>query len=98
MIRHSVVFKLKHPKNSHEENEFFRAAFKLASIPSVQQFECLRQISKKNSFDYGISMEFNSVKEYDFYNEHSDHVEFVKTYWTRDVEDFLEIDYQPLDI
>jgi hypothetical protein len=32
-IRHSVIFKLKHPKGSAEERDFFNAAKKLAAIP-----------------------------------------------------------------
>jgi hypothetical protein len=47
MIRHSVIFKLKYPKNSPEELDFLNAAKKLANIPGVENFECLRQTSKK---------------------------------------------------
>jgi len=57
MIRHTVVFKLKYPRNSPEEQSFLTAAKNLASIPGVQNFECLKQISKKNNFDFGLSME-----------------------------------------
>ncbi len=38
-IRHSVIFKLKHPKGSAEERDFFNAAKKLAAIPGVEKFE-----------------------------------------------------------
>ncbi|MCH6199487.1 Dabb family protein [Aquiflexum sp. LQ15W] len=93
MIRHTVVFKLKFPKGSSEEREFLQAAKNLAKIPGIQKFELLRQISKKNDFDYGLSMEFDSEKEYDFYNHHPDHNKFVDSYWGSYVENFLEIDY-----
>ncbi|MCL6260167.1 Dabb family protein [Aquiflexum sp. TKW24L] len=94
MIRHTVVFKLKFPKSSSEEKEFLWAAAALALIPGVQNFESLRQISKKNDFDYGLSMEFDSEAEYKFYNNHADHAKFVEEYWVRCVEKFLEIDYE----
>jgi heme-degrading monooxygenase HmoA len=93
MIRHTVVFKLKFPKGSSEEREFLQAAKTLAKIPGIQKFELLRQISKKNDFDYGLSMEFDSEKEYDSYNHHPDHNKFVDSYWGNYVENFLEIDY-----
>lgn len=96
MIRHTVVFKLKYLQGSPEEKEFMMAAMKLAAIPGVQHFECLRQVSKKNNFDYGISMEFDTRQAYEGYNQHPDHVAFVKTYWIKGVADFLEIDYEPL--
>lgn len=96
MIRHTVVFKLKYPKGSSEENEFLTAAAKLSAIPGVQNFESLRQISMKNDFDYGLSMEFESLSTYEGYNQHPDHAEFVQAYWEKFVKKFLEIDYEPL--
>ncbi len=96
MIRHTVVFKLKNPPNSPETNEFFAAANELASIPGVQKFECLKQVSPKNNFNFGLSMEFDNAALYGQYNNHPDHVYFVQTYWTKNVEDFLEIDYELL--
>jgi quinol monooxygenase YgiN len=95
MIRHTVVFKLKHPKDSPVEKEFLNAIRKLSSIPGVQKFELMRQISKKNNYDYGLSMEFESIKAYEAYNQHADHIAFVQTFWIKEVEDFLEIDYEP---
>jgi hypothetical protein len=40
------------------------AAEKLSSISGVLNFKQLKQVSKKNSFEYGISMEFNSEEDY----------------------------------
>ena len=57
-IQHTVIFKLKYAKGSDEEQDFFNAAKKLANIPGVEKFECLKQISRKNKFEYGLSMEF----------------------------------------
>ena len=95
MIRHTVVFKLKHPQSSVEEQNFLKEAKKLAALPGVQNFECLRQISKKNHFDFGLSMEFANQERYDQYNKDPDHLHFVQQYWLKEVEDFLEIDYEP---
>ena len=96
MIRHTVVFKLMHPKNSPEEKSFLDAISKLSAIPGVENFQLLRQISRKNNFDYGLSMEFATAKAYEDYNQHPDHVAFVRTIWIPEVSDFLEIDYEPL--
>ena len=96
MIRHTVVFKLKYPHHSPEEREFLHEASKLSSIPGVRNFESLRQIGKKNDFDYGLSMEFATMKAYEEYSQHPSHTEFVKTYWVKYVEKFLEIDYEPM--
>jgi heme-degrading monooxygenase HmoA len=97
MIRHTVVFKLKCANGSPEEKTFFKEAMKLSSIPGVNHFECLRQTSKKSKFEYGISMEFDTLRAYEEYNQHPAHVAFVKTFWIRDVEDFQEIDYEPIN-
>ena len=95
-IRHTVVFKLKHPKGSPEEKDFFKALMKLAAIPGVEKLECMKQISKKNKFEFGVSMEFASQHAYDQYNTHPDHVAFVQNRWIKEVDDFLEIDFEPL--
>jgi len=95
-IRHTVVFKLKHPKGSEEEKNFLNAIMKLSAIPGVEKFECMKQISKKNKYDFGLSMEFADQQAYDLYNNHPDHVAFVQNRWIKEVEDFLEIDYEIL--
>ena len=96
MIRHTVAFKLKHPAGSKLERDFLRAAAKLAAIPAVRKFEILRQTGGKNKFLFGISMEFLSHKDYQAYNEHPDHVNFVQNRWIPEVSDFLELDYEPV--
>ncbi|MGB5458985.1 MAG: Dabb family protein [Eudoraea sp.] len=96
MIQHSVIFKLKHAKGSKAEKRFMEAAMNLASIPGVLNFKRFRQTSKKNTFDYGLVMEFESTMEYEAYNQHSEHQGFIRDYWMDSVDDFLEIDYEPL--
>ena len=95
-IHHSVFFKLKHPKGSQLEQEFLGAAKKLAAIPGVEKFECLKQISKKTKFELGLSMEFANQQLYHTYNNHPDHVAFIQNHWLKEVEGFLEIDYEVL--
>ena len=95
MIRHTVAFKLKHPAGSAAEQEFLEAARRLAAIPTVQNFEALRQTGQKNHFDFGLSMEFSSAADYQSYQQHPDHVHSVQTRWLPEVTDFLELDYEP---
>lgn len=95
MIRHTVAFKLKHPSASELETSFLKAAQILTSIPTVRNFEWLRQVSPECKFEFAFSMEFASVQDYEAYNVHPDHVRFVKTRWEPEVEDFLVIDYVP---
>jgi hypothetical protein len=68
----------------------------LASIPGVTAFEQLRQVSPKNDFAFGFSMEFADADAYAGYNSHPYHEEFVRDRWIPEVERFLEIDYERL--
>ncbi len=95
-IRHTVSFNLAHPAGSAEERDFLDAARRLGAIPGVEAFEVLSEVSPKNDFRYGISMEFANQAAYDGYNAHPDHVRFVEERWLQEVADFLEIDYAPL--
>ena len=53
----------------------------------------VREVSPKNDFRFGISMEFADEDAYAAYNAHPDHVRFVEERWLAEVADFLEIDY-----
>jgi Stress responsive A/B Barrel Domain len=94
MIQHSVLFNLNHTPHSPEEQGFFDAARKLATIPGVEQFSCLRQISPKNQFTFGLSMVFASQELYDHYNQHPLHRAFIDQYWLKEVSEFMEIDFE----
>jgi hypothetical protein len=96
MIRHTVVFRLKHPKGSAAEKKFLVDARMLAKIPGVEKFEQLRQVSPKNDYHFGFSMEFTDQEAYSGYNDHPDHVAFVRDRWIPEVASFLEIDYVTL--
>ncbi|GGD95971.1 Dabb family protein [Paenibacillus nasutitermitis] len=94
-IQHSVIFCLKHKKGSREAGQFLADGQKiLSSIPVVKHFHVFRQVSPKNDYDYGFSMEFASREEYEAYNAHPLHTAFVEERWKTEVERFLEIDYQ----
>ena len=92
-IRHTVAFALVHAEGSAGERDFLDAAERLASIPGVEAFELLAEVSPKNGYRFGISMEFADRTAYDRYNEHPDHVRFVQERWLPEVSDFLELDY-----
>jgi hypothetical protein len=92
-IRHTVAFTLAHEEGSAEERDFLDAAERLASIPGVEAFELLAEVSPKNGYRFGISMEFADRSAYEGYNEHPDHVRFVQERWLSEVSEFLELDY-----
>ena len=92
-VRHTVTFTLVHEEGSVEERDFLLAAEHLASIPGVEAFELLAEVSPKNGYRYGISMEFADRSAYERYNEHADHVRFVQERWLSEVSEFLELDY-----
>ena len=94
-IRHTVSFTLVHPPGSDEEADFLAAAARLADvIEGVEAFEVLREVSPKNDFVHGLSMEFADRAAYEAYNEHPEHVAFVQDRWMAEVTDFQEIDYE----
>lgn len=97
MIRHTVVFNLKHAHGSLQEKAFLRdAKAALEHIPGVTKFEQLRQVNRKTDYRFGFSMEFADPKAYDAYDKHPKHVAFVRDRWTREVDAFMEIDYEPI--
>jgi hypothetical protein len=94
-ILHSVIFSLKHEKGSEAERKFLEDGQKtLSAIPTVNNFQVYKQVSAKNDYDHGFAMEFASQADYDAYNDHPLHVQFVNERWQTEVEKFLEIDYK----
>lgn len=97
-IRHVVIFCLKHNKNAPETEKFLLDGQAiLSSIPLVKNFEVLSQISPKNEYHFGFSMEFSCMDTYDAYSAHPVHEAFVKQRWEKEVTSFLEIDFKGLD-
>lgn len=96
-IRHTVVFRLRHPQGSAEELAFLDAARAvLPSIPVVRDFTIERQVSPKSDLALAFSMVFDDESAYTSYNDHPSHVEFVRSRWATEVEAFQEYDYTAL--
>jgi hypothetical protein len=94
-IKHMVIFCLKHEVGSPEAAKFLEdGRVILSSIPTVVNFQAFKQVSVKNDYDYGFSMDFTDQAAYDFYNEHPKHTDFVTNRWLKEVSRFLEIDFQ----
>jgi Stress responsive A/B Barrel Domain len=95
MIRHTVVFRLRHEAGSAAEADFLRSAREqLTPIPGVERFEVLRQTGAQSSYRHSLSMEFADAAVYSAYNEHPAHQAFVQGRWIPEVEEFLELDFE----
>lgn len=98
MIRHTVVFRLRHAPGSAAEAAFLRTAReRLTPIPGVERFEVLRQTGGQSEWRFSLSMEFADGAAYRAYDEHPDHTGFVREHWIPEVEEFLELDFEPYD-
>lgn len=96
-IRHIVIFNLKYPKGSSEAQAFIiHAKSVLEDIPYADEFMQCLEISPKNKYDYGFAFDFSSKKNYDKYNNHPDHINFVQQCWNNEVTDFMEIDLEEM--
>jgi len=84
---HSVIFSLKHPIGSEEEQRFLEDGRTiLSAIPVVRNFKVFRQVSPKNDYSFGFSMEFTDTEDYEAYNSHPLHQKFVNERWIVEVE------------
>ena len=98
MIRHTVVFRLRHPEGSPAEADFLRTAREqLEASPGVERFEVLRQTGAQSSYRHSLSMEFADAAAYAAYNVHPSHTAFVQGRWIPEVEEFLELDFEPYE-
>jgi hypothetical protein len=61
------------------------------------KFECWRQVSAKNKFDFGLSIAFESQAKYDAFDVHRRHAALDEGRWKPKVAEFLEIDRAPID-
>ena len=92
-IRHTVAFRLPHAAGSAEETAFLDAArAALVPIPGVEGFVVRRQVSPKSDLTLHLAMTFADEAAYTAYNEHPDHVGFVRSRWETEVEAFQELD------
>ena len=93
-VRHMVIFCLKHDKGSPEEKKYLNDTESiLGSIPGVKNLEVFRQVSSKNDYDFGFSMDFDNKTVYETYMTHPTHVDYVQKKWLKEVVRFLEIDF-----
>ena len=95
-IRHAGIFNFKPTVSGSQKHAFFVALKALEDINGVEKMEVSRQISTKNKFKYGFSMEFASNEIYQAYSIHPQHDAFVKEFFIPLVEDFMEIDTEKL--
>lgn len=95
-IRHTVAFTLKHADDSPEAASFLEALASLAAIEGVEEFQVLSEVSPKNSYRFGATMEFANRTAFESYNASPEHVEFVRDRWDAEVTDFIEIDFVAL--
>ena len=94
-IRHMVIFNLRHAQGSEKAAKFLRDGREiLSSIPVVTEFNAFEQVSPKNDYNYGFSMDFASQQDYDTYNAHPMHTSFVEERWMKEVVRHLEIDFR----
>ncbi len=90
------MFSLKTPPNSEVARKFLQDGKKiLTSIPGVAEFKVFRQVSEKNTFQYGFSMVFRDRSAFENYLKHPLHTRFVSERWEKEVSSFLEADYIP---
>jgi len=98
MIRHTVVFALRHAPGSDAESAFLSDGRKaLTSIPGVQDFTLLRQISATSDLHFQFAMTFADDAAYAAYNAHPTHVAFVEGRWIPEVARFQEYDFTETD-
>jgi Stress responsive A/B Barrel Domain len=98
-IQHMVIFDIKHPAESPLTDKFLKDGLTILSqIPGVKNFQVFNQISPKNDFRYGFSMNFDSKVDFENYNIHPAHVSFVQDRWMNEVSRFQEIDFKALII
>ena len=95
-IRHTVAFTLRHDDGSPEAESFFEALGALGAIEGVEELQVLSEVSPKNSYRYGVSMEFATRTAFETYTASPEHVEFVRDRWDTEVADFIEIDFVAL--
>lgn len=94
-LRHQVIFDLKHPVGSAAAEAFLADGRRLlTTIPGVKNFSVNRQVSPKNDYTYGFSMDFDDRAAFQLYNDHPVHTAFVRDRWQTEVSRFLEIDFE----
>lgn len=93
-IEHTVAFRLSFAPGSAQEADFLaEARTALPSIPGVEDFAVMRQVSPKSPLVWQFRMRFADQAAYAAYDSHPTHVDFVERRWKRDVAEFQELDF-----
>jgi hypothetical protein len=58
--------------------------------------QVFKQISTDNDFDFWLAMEFDDKESYEKYSNHPVHMDYVNQRWFKEVEGYLEIDFEAL--
>lgn len=94
-IKHTVMFNLKYAPDAPETGKFLQDGKRiLSALPTVENFQVFRQVSPKNGYHFCFSMDFSGQAAYQAYNDHPEHVKFVKERWDTEVSEFLEGDFE----
>lgn len=86
MLQHNVYFYLYDSISETDKMEFEKGLQKLLSIKVIHKSEVGITGSTKSrevtdhEFEYSIFIWFNSMKNYEVYADHPDHLEFIDTY------------------
>ncbi len=95
-IQHTVVFRLVHEPGSAAEADFLDGAVAtLTAIPGVTDFVVNKQVGAKSDLAWQFAMTFADRRAYDAYNNHPDHLAFVRDRWQSEVAAFQEFDFVP---
>jgi hypothetical protein len=93
-IEHTVAFRLSHAEGSAEEAAFLEEGRSvLTSIPGVEDFAVMRQVSPKSPLTWQFRMRFADQAAFDAYDTHPSHVDFVARRWVPEVAEFQELDF-----
>lgn len=93
-IEHTVAFRLAAAPGSAEEADFLaEGRTALTSIPGVEDFAVMRQVSAKSPLTWQFRMRFADQAAFDAYDAHPTHVDFVERRWKSEVAEFQELDF-----
>lgn len=89
-IRFFSAFRLKHETGSEAETEFLREYSALGSVPGVENFELMREITPKewSTCEWVVMWEFADLAAHTAFHEHPAHHKFVAEYWNTGVAEF----------
>ena len=86
MLQHNVYFYLKDSINAEDKREFEKGLSKLLSIDVIHKAEVGITAATKSrevtdhEFEYSIFVWFKTMKDYEVYADHPDHLQFIETY------------------